>query len=585
MSFNVNPHVNRLRGYLPFDSTHQNLFQEYVDQRNAVSIPTVALDYLVGELDADHHGLVVLTGDAGHGKTHLCAKVLEHFGLPAAEIAPTLLTRCDGSYDLVDLPSGRALRIVKDLSELAPLSRAVGVVSAALEQREHVLVVCANEGRLRDAVSLDSRLWPVVEALELGLTEGRVHHEGVTVLNLNFQSVAGRPRSLVDALLRDWAVDARRWRRACDGCEAKSACPIFENHRLLSAGAIGAARREGLETLMRMAEQIGAVVTIREMLTLVAYALTGGLDCASVHRRSGKDDWQHAFLFHENIFGERLTTTQRGSVRSLRQLRLLDPGGVSVRRVDEALLPDTSDDLGWFVPPQADDPAAPTTKRQARRRADDERSVVRFLRRRDYFNQLTGEAPLAERAGLRFFEDFERVLDGLVTTTSDYRRIRDQLLEGLEAVQGLRRGGGSAHFFVVDPAFAGTGDASLVARRIANARVRLVSQSGWWRERAGASPELPQAVDWTDRRICLVFEDGEEAVVVQLDLLQAEFVMRSAEGLNARAFFSADVRRINAQIASLVSADAADDEIHVIYEGGARRLVIDVGDLIRSVAD
>src|SRR5689334_9598710 len=105
MPFKVNPHVSRLHGYLPFDSTHQNLFQEYVDQRSAVSIPTVALEYLARELDADHHGLVVLTGDAGHGKTHLCAKVLEQFGLRADEIGPTLLRRCDGAHDLVELPS------------------------------------------------------------------------------------------------------------------------------------------------------------------------------------------------------------------------------------------------------------------------------------------------------------------------------------------------------------------------------------------------------------------------------------------------------------------------------------------------
>jgi hypothetical protein len=118
-----------------------------------------------------------------------------------------------------------------------------------------------------------------------------------------------------------------------------------------------------------------------------------------------------------------------------------------------------------------------------------------------------------------------------------------------------------------------------------NAGVGLLSQSGWWERRGGAAPELPRAVDWTDRRICVVFENDAAPVVVQLDLLQTEFVMRSAEGLNARSFFSADVRRVNAQIASLVTADGTDDEILVIYDGGARRLVVDVGDLIRSVAD
>ena len=316
-----------------------------------------------------------------------------------------------------------------------------------------------------------------------------------------------------------------RW-RGCDGCDAKPACPIFENHRLLSAEGTGATRREGVETLVRMAEQIGAVVTIREMLTLVAYGLTGGLHCTDVHKRRGRDDWQHALpCSTENIFGDRLTTAQRGSVRSLRQLRLLDPGNVSVRSVDEAVLPDTGDDLGRFVPPQADrsPPRRPRSVRLDVGQTTSGRSCASCVDA--ITDRLMGKAPLAERAGLRFFEDFERVLEGLPPATANYRRVRDQLLAGLEAVQGLRRGAGSAHFFVVDPAFAGTGGASLVARRIANARVHLLSQSGWWHERTGATPELPRAVDWSDRRICLVFEGDDAPVVVQLDLLQTEFVV------------------------------------------------------------
>ena len=44
---------------------------------------------------------------------------------------------------------------------------------------------------------------------------------------------------------------------------------------------------------------------------LVAYALTGGYRCTDVHRRSGRRDWQHEFEFTQNLFGERLTPSQR----------------------------------------------------------------------------------------------------------------------------------------------------------------------------------------------------------------------------------------------------------------------------------
>jgi hypothetical protein len=75
-----------------------------------------------------------------------------------------------------------------------------------------------------------------------------------------------------------------------------------------------------------------------------------------------------------------------------------------------------------------------------------------------------------------------------------------------------------------------------------------------------------------------------DPLVVELDARQFEFVMRAAEGLVSREFFQAEIRRIMAELALIAQAEALDpsDEITVLIGDGRRKLVIDVGDVVRS---
>lgn len=588
MPYVTNPHVERLNDFLPLDAGSSTLFQEYVDPVDHPSVPTRALAYLeqAVETAAAELRLLVLTGDAGHGKTYLCAKLLESTGYKTLEAQEALATKCDGKVDIAELPTGRTLRIVKDLSEFTVEEGAESLTHALASDRS-LTIVCANEGRLRSAMAVDKdTLAPVAACLDEGVVNGRLDIDPrVRVINLNFQSVASADDPIVRDLIR-WAIDGRRWRRACAGCDAQPACPILENQRLLADKAHGATRIGAIELLLQTAERIGAVITVRELLMLVAYGLTGGIRCSDVHRRARRSDWQYAYHFSQNLFGDRLAPSERRSLRSMRHLRLIDPGAVSVRTVDDSLTADEEQDRGRFLPPEAQGEDSPvTTRAQAKSAAEATQALFRFMRRRDFFAPRTKAVPALRRLGFTFGDEFLAIVRGDLEPAR-FRRCRDQLIAGLEAIQGLRRPGHGRNLLLVDPAFgAGGSGTSIIARHIPITNVDVRSQSSSWQRRLGRAPDLPRALNWSDRTVVIELLDHGEVHPLHVDLLTFEYLMRAGEGLDGRIFFDAEVRRIAGALAPLIHGSDGGDEIQIVRDGRLEGLVIDTGSVIRKVVD
>jgi hypothetical protein len=213
--------------------------------------------------------------------------------------------------------------------------------------------------------------------------------------------------------------------------------------------------------------------------------------------------------------------------------------------------------------------------------------MIRFLRRRSYFDSDVPSGRLrvsfAERCGLSNHDEFSLLLREDVEET-DKVAVRNQLLAGLEAVQGARRRPGQASFLIVDPAFSShRGSASVVALQVPLPHIRLMSQTEYWEQTASSPPNLGSALDWVDRRIVVVMPGREaERVAIDLDCRQFELVMRAGHGLVSRNFFQADIRRLMSQLALAVEsgADPESAEITVLIGGARRKLVIDVGDTV-----
>lgn len=597
LAFETNEFVNRLNSLQPFDADFSQIYFEHADHRTK-NLLTRAETTVRAMVDRPDLRMIVLTGDAGHGKTHLCARVLADLRqTTVTDVAADINKRSDGTHDLQELEDGRHLRIIKDLSEMDTATGASRLIDASTDSNS-LTIVCANEGRLRSAIAhADKNLEELGQSLTRSFRTGSTSSGStlVAVIDLNHQSVAAdTPANLVQQVLANWVIDEDRW-SICKSCEAAARCPILENKRLLSSNdERGQSRRASIEDLLRIVERIGVIITIRELLIVVAHLITAGLRCRDVQEEvlhNDEDRWQWNYLYHQVVFGDQVPPEFLDRLDVFGALRKLDPGLRAIRAIDDAL--DVADDSGGrFRPPYDQQRHAPKTRQQHHREQEAHRDLWRTLRRRSFFESFA-EPDLPggrERLGLDYVSQFEEV----VTDQGHINDIRNDLLRGLEAIQGIRRGG-LANLIIVDPAFSSphgpslpAGVASVIAGEVPLAKISVSSQSRVWEEQLGngEEPDVPDAVDWLERRIVISLGPLGLATskhYISLDLRDFEFVMASAHGLSSRQFFAPEARRILHELARLASAMPGGDEVRLFTNGAARTLLID-GDQIHQVS-
>lgn len=594
MSLVVNKHVGRLHRYLPFSPLHSQIYEEHADPSQMKSIDTKAAQTLLDLVHKPEIRLVVLTGDAGHGKTHLCRRLIQSLTGDNAPAAHATMMRCSHGDAEVATVDGRKLFVITDLSEFADEAPAIDIITAALGADNSVLVVCANEGKLRKLITTGG---DGLRSLRIGLERGReqgtvCHAQNLAIIDLNNQSVSsGDNRGIVGALLQQWCLDGRSW-RACGDCDAREACPIYSNRELLAADkdpTTGETRRQGIHDLMCIVEQSGATVTIRETLILLALAITGGLDCRDVHARWSKRPtdrtWQWRHTYSQVIFAPDLGHDASKNLRILHDLRRIDPGRRAIRSVDERLAADTDLTDDPFFPGQfAGRTSAPRSRKDARAEADSHKELFRYLRRRDYFDlrgtpDSSHKKTRGERLGFRHYEQFSFALS--TATPAQLTGVRDSVLRGLEAIQEVRRGRNVlGNFALVDPAFASAqGKATIIARQMPLREVQLSALSKHWAAAESNELLVVDAVDWLDRHLAIRFMNPQ--TIIHLNLVQFEFLLRSADGMSCRNFFHADIRRLMTSLSRLTVA-RDDDEILVSFADKMVKLIVDEGDRIRA---
>jgi hypothetical protein len=592
----VNSHVSRLSRYLPFHPDHSQLYEEHADPGHMRSIRTKACNSVVQAVKDGKHRLIVLTGNAGHGKTHLCRRVLEETLAVSPEKAHELISSHGKGQRSVGGQGARELFVVTDLSELTEEAGAE-LLCQALTTSNSTWVICANEGRLRKVASIrPETLGQVRIALESVQETGQAaSSNNVIVVDLNGQSVTARVDdrpSFLDDLLQQWVMDGRSW-AACGDCSRLNECPIQRNRGLLSGAdekSAGFNRRDGLHELLQVVEQTGVSITIRELLILMAFTITGGLDCKAVHSKTdaqaSSSSWQNRHLFSQALFEPPIDEERKKSLHLLQVLRRLDPGKHAIRAVDDVLastqLPDDLEAAGIS---RAATGTAPKSRKEAAVVAASHKELFRYLRRLDFFNLATGlgerkSQSRSARLGFRFYDTFSFLI--ATRDLSEKTVARDKVLRGLEAVQDVRLGRGErSRFAIVDPAFANTSSNASVLSELFPAKSVLISGiTEVWRESSSDSSLLPDLVDWIDRMLVVRFKDRNTAI--KLNLLAFEFVMRSAEGLSCRNFFRAEIRRINAGLARISQDRSSEDEsITVAFEDNLRHLSIDEGNKIK----
>jgi hypothetical protein len=227
-------------------------------------------------------GIRILTGNAGTGKT----AVAEAF----CRAAGTALPRADS---LEEVAPGKWL--IKDLSGLPTIQSRVEALGAAINLSTHTqALVCANEGVLRDALNgLHHASAVLTDLVDRALRQGAARSGNALVINLNRQRPTG-PAVWDEIVL--YLVREELW-TPCDGCPVNSTgCPHQANATALRNPDV----RQSLRTLVRLA--CGeAVPTVREVLAILSWAITGSMSCEDV-KTAARDSGAAAFTSKHSYF-------------------------------------------------------------------------------------------------------------------------------------------------------------------------------------------------------------------------------------------------------------------------------------------
>lgn len=304
-------------------------------------------------LQGDYH-LVILTGNAGDGKTAFIQKLEE-----AAEGSGATVSRTDslGSQFEVD---GRSFRTLYDGSvELEGTTNLEMLADFFADfagdgppDASTCLVVAMNEGKLIDFLSHTTKFKWLSRSLLEHLQLDQPLPSDIVLVNLNLRSVVDASRaqthSLFDQIL-DRYVAEEFWTE-CDGCPARHRCPVkfnVDTFRLRSTAGLSEKEAESVEErnasarvarsrlksifqILHFRKRIH--VTVRDLRSVLAFTLFGKHTCAQIEEEihSGEADFTDRYYYNA-VF----SATEKDRILGL--LRDFDVGLASLPMTDSRL--------------------------------------------------------------------------------------------------------------------------------------------------------------------------------------------------------------------------------------------------------
>lgn len=470
---NTNPFVNYLltlysqsqvsnSGTRGLDAIGQKIYVESALDRELT--PTI----FAGEL-----GLVLITGNAGDGKTAYLQKLEGHAKTRGARFDPpllnghrftlegrTFLSNFDGSQDEGDRQNDEVLR-----EFFAPYA---GKSSAKWPKNE-VRLIAINEGRLVDFLSAEEANFPLLtEIVQKGLKTGVPEHR-VSVVNLNLRSVVAdsltADGSLLERLLR--RMTSKKFWKPCQNCDLKDRCYAHHNALTIQDETAGPKVIERLKALYTLTHLRGRLhITLRDLRSALAYMLAGTRSCAEIHtlyQTGQRDEILQGFYFNSWMGGD-----ISNADRLLTLLKDVDVGPASDPRLDRALdFVSPTEDKSLFNFSQRgtydqeilrrsfDELPREIANRSGKFRADAHQKYVALLRRRSFFerrdNSWKSMLPYRSAERLLSLISGQQALLGAADVrehTSRYRLSELQATDANEAdllgeiIAGINRGEG-----------------------------------------------------------------------------------------------------------------------------------------------
>ena len=289
---NLNPYIDYLQT-LYSQSGGSNAGTRGRDPHEYDLYVATALDTcLVDDVLAGKYRLVVITGNAGDGKTafleQLIASAVDRGAQPAEPRANGadvrlldgrwLRTNHDGSQDEGDKANDGVLG-----EFFAPYQ---GPALPEAEPDAEIRLIAINEGRLVDFLTAHTEQFSgLADTVLTGLT-GAETPDDLLVVNLNQRSVVAEPNdtdlSIFDRMLARMTHD-QFW-QACASCDLAQVCYAPHNAQTFAHPSGGPKITRRLRELYTLAHLRGQIhITLRDLRSALAYMLTSGRSCTQIH--------------------------------------------------------------------------------------------------------------------------------------------------------------------------------------------------------------------------------------------------------------------------------------------------------------
>jgi len=304
---------------------------------------------------AGEFGLVIITGNAGDGKTAFLQKLEKLATENGATVTPAsrgngaifeldgrkFQSNYDGSQDEVDVGNDEVL--TEFLSGFSG-------DDASSWPSDEVRLIAINEGRLIDFLESHSDDYPhLLTLVRRGLETG-VPEEGIALVNLNLRSIVAESEdgqaSILQRLLK--RMTHRKFWKQCDGCDLRDKCYVLHNVKTFQDETAGPLVTERLKTLYTLTSLRGRLhITLRDLGSALAFMLAGTRTCDEIHTlySSGNPrEIANGFYFNSWMGGE-----DGSADRLLSLLAEVDIGLATDPRLDRSLDFQTPDQLRGLI--------------------------------------------------------------------------------------------------------------------------------------------------------------------------------------------------------------------------------------------
>ncbi|WP_329171956.1 protein kinase [Streptomyces decoyicus] len=297
---NSNPFVTHLQT-LYSQSRSSNRGTRGLDPRAMSVYIETALDReLIPALRRGEHALVVVTGNAGDGKTAFLERFERQAREMGADFGPQrpngsdftldghrFRTNHDGSQDEGDVAGDEVLE--EFFAPYAGVSQDDWPQASTGETR----LIAVNEGRLIDFLSHRHDRYPhLAKLVNLGLAGGNTG-QAVAVVNLNTRDVSARSvdadgvpqdgESLLERMV-DRMTQENFW-EDCASCDLATVCYARHNAQTFQHPSAGPQAKRRLRRVYELTQLRGKLhITLRDLRSALAFTLTSGRDCTEIHQ-------------------------------------------------------------------------------------------------------------------------------------------------------------------------------------------------------------------------------------------------------------------------------------------------------------